>query len=133
MKYLRKFNEASRNANDYKFRRDILPSEIEDILLPLKDEFILFKVTFPTADRKKIEIDLEIQDHYKTIDKNIIKSILEHLITYLGSENFDLSYYWTENESSNITTPEFNFEDFFELIPDLFNQMYLSFIYTDNF
>lgn len=87
-------------------------------------------MTFPTADRKKIEIDLEIQDHYKTIDKNIIKSILEHLITYLGSENFDLSYYWTENESSNITTPEFNFEDFFELIPDLFNQMYLSFIYN---
>jgi hypothetical protein len=130
MKYLRKFNEASISANDYKFRRDVLPSEIEDILLPLKDEFITFNVNFPTADRKKIEIDLEIQDHYKTIDKNIIKGILEHLITYLDSENFELSYYWTENESSDITTPEFNFEDFFELIPDFFNLMDLSFIYN---
>ena len=40
MKYLRKFNEASISGNNYKFRRDILPSEIDDILLPLKDEFI---------------------------------------------------------------------------------------------
>ncbi len=128
MKYLKKYNEASKGANDYKFRRDILPSEIEDILLPLKDEFIHYKVTFPTSDMKKVEIDLEIQDHYKTIDKNVIRGIIEHLITYLISENFELSYYWTENESSDITTPEFNFEEFFKLIPDYFNQMYLSFI-----
>ena len=128
MKYLRRFNEASTNANDYKFRRDVLPSEVEDILLPLKDEFINYKVTFPTNDRKKIEIDFEIQDHYKTIDKMVIKGILEHLITYLISENFELSYYWTENESSSITTPEFNFREFFELIPDYFNQMYLAFV-----
>jgi len=126
MKYLRKFNEASISGNNYKFRRDILPSEIDDILLPLKDEFINYKVTFPTNDRKKIEIDFE--DHYKIIDKNVIKGILEHLITYLSSENFELSYYWTENESSDITTPEFNFEEFFELIPDYFSQMYLSFV-----
>jgi len=128
MKYLRRFNEASTNASDYKFRRDILPSEVEDILLPLKDEFINYKVTFPTNDRKKIEIDFEIQDHYKTIDKMVIKGILEHLITYLISENFELSYYWTENDGSSITTPEFNFREFFELIPDYFNQMYLAFV-----
>ena len=131
MKYLRRFNEASINANDYKFRRDVLPSEIDDILLPLKDELIHYKVTFPTFptnDKKKIEIDLEIQDHYKSIDKMVIKGILEHLITYLSSENFELSYYWTENESSSITTPEFNFREFFELIPDYFNQMYLTFV-----
>jgi hypothetical protein len=131
MKYLRRFNEASINANDYKFRRDVLPSEIDDILLPLKDELIHYKVTFPTFptnDKKKIEIDFEIQDHYKIIDKMVIKGILEHLITYLSSENFELSYYWTENESSSITTPEFNFREFFELIPDYFNQMYLTFV-----
>jgi hypothetical protein len=131
MKYLRRFNEASANANDYKFRRDVLPSEIDDILLPLKDELIHYKVTFPTFptnDKKKIEIDFEIQDHYKIIDKMVIKGILEHLITYLSSENFELSYYWTENESSSITTPEFNFREFFELIPDYFNQMYLTFV-----
>jgi hypothetical protein len=33
MKYLKKYNEASKGANDYKFRRDILPSEIEDIFI----------------------------------------------------------------------------------------------------
>ena len=61
MKYLRRFNESSQSAKDYKFRRDVLPDEIEDILLPLRDELILYKITFPTSDLKKIEIDIQHQ------------------------------------------------------------------------
>lgn len=126
MKYLRKFNESSQSAKDYRFRRDVLPDEIEDILLPLKDELLICKVTFPTSDRKKIEIEIESN---KTIHRDRIKDVLSHLCNYLNSENFELSYYWTESESADITTPNFNFEDFFELLPDYFSQMYLSFLY----
>jgi len=129
MKYLRKFNESSQSAKDYRFRRDVLPSEIEDILLPLKDELLICKVTFPTSDRKKIEIEIESN---KTIHRDRIKDVLSHLCNYLNSENFELSYYWTESESADITTPNFNFEDFFELLPDYFSQMYLAFLYISN-
>jgi hypothetical protein len=129
MKYLRKFNESSQSAKDYRFRRDVLPDEIEDILLPLKDELLICKVTFPTSDRKKIEIEIESN---KTIHRDRIKDVLSHLCNYLNSENFELSYYWTESESADITTPNFNFEDFFELLPDYFSQMYLAFLYISN-
>lgn len=129
MKYLRNFNESSQSAKDYKFRRDILPDEIEDILLSLKDELLMYKVTFPTSDRKKIEIDIESN---KTIHRDTIKDVLSHLCNYLYSENFELSYYWTESESGDITTPEFKFEEFFEVLPDYFTKMYLSFLYTSD-
>lgn len=129
MKYLKSFNESSLNLRGYKFRKEVLPEEIDDILLTLKDEFLIYKVTFPTSDRKKIEIDIESN---KTIHRDTIKDVLSHLCNYLNSENFELSYYWTESESADITTPEFNFEDFFELLPDYFTQMYLSFLYTSD-
>jgi hypothetical protein len=132
MKYLRRFNESSQSAKDYKFRRDVLPDEIEDILLPLRDELILYKITFPTSDLKKIEIDIQHQ-YDKLINREVIKGTFSHLLSYLRSEGFEVSYYWTESESSDITTPEkFSFEDFFRLIPDYFNQMYLAFLYSSN-
>jgi hypothetical protein len=128
MKYLKKYNEASKGANDYKFRRDTLPSEIEDILLPLKDELIHYKVSFPTSDMKKVEIDLSADQIITNITKENIRPIIHHLNQYLNSEGFELSYYWTSVEgSSDITTPEFKFDDFFELLPDEFPEIYLAF------
>ncbi len=128
MKYLKKYNESSKGANDYKFRRDILPSEIEDILLPLKDELIHYKVTFPTSDLKKVEVDLAADQSIINIDKESIKYTLHHLIQYLNSEGFELSYYWTSVEgSTDITTPEFNFDEFFGLLPIDFPDIYLAF------
>jgi hypothetical protein len=126
MKYLRKFNESSQSAKDYKFRRDVLPYEIEDILLPLKDELLIYKVTFPTSDRKMIVLEIESNT---TTHKDRIKDVLSHICNYLNSENFELSGYWTESESAEITTPNFNFEEFFELLPDYFSQMYLTFLF----
>jgi hypothetical protein len=128
MKYLRKYNESSKGANDYKFRRDILPSEIEDILLPLKDELIHYKVTFPTSDMRKVEIDLAADQIITNITKENIKPIIHHLVQYLNSEGFELSYYWTSVEgSTDITTPEFNFDEFFGLLPIDFPDIYLAF------
>jgi hypothetical protein len=129
MKYLKPFIESSLNLNDYKYRKEVLPDEIDDILLPLRDELILYKITFPTSDLKKIEIDIQHQ-YDKLINREVIKETFSHLLSYLRSEGFEVSYYWTESESSDITTPEkFSFEDFFRLIPDYFSQMYLSFLY----
>jgi hypothetical protein len=135
MKYLSYFNESSQTAKDYKFRRDILPNEIDDILISLKDELINYNITFPTNDFKKVEIDLESKSG--NIFKENIRTILHHLIKYLDSENFKPSYYWTESESFDITSSEsfditstdFDFDNFFELIPDNFYQMYIAFIY----
>jgi hypothetical protein len=134
MKYLKKYNEASdtvkwsrRNFNgaNYKFRRDILPSEIKDILLSLKDELIHYEVTFPTMDLKKVDINLESIGNIK---KENIKTTLQHLIHYLNTEGFELSYYWTtDGDGAYITTPEFKFDEFFDLLPYEFPEIYLTF------
>ena len=131
MKYLRKFNEASKSANDYKFRRDILPSEIEDILTPLKDESVEYKITFPTIGMRKIEIDFVTDKTLRNISKDFISPILHHLIEYLISEDFELTYYWTEIESSDITTPEFSSTEFIDLLPQEFPNMHLVFNYKN--
>lgn len=131
MKYLRKFNEASKSANDYKFRRDILPSEIEDILTPLKDESIEYKITFPTINMRKIEIDFMTDKTLRNISKDFISPILHHLIEYLISEDFELTYYWTEIESSDITTPEFSSTEFIDLLPLEFPNLHLAFNYKN--
>ena len=131
MKYLRKFNEASKSANDYKFRRDILPSEIEDILTPLKDESVEYKITFPTIGMRKIEIDFVTDKTLRNISKDFISPILHHLIEYLISEDFELTYYWTEIESSDITTPKFSSTEFIDLLPLEFPNMHLAFNYKN--
>ena len=131
MKYLRKFNEASKSANDYKFRRDVLPSEIEDILMPLKDESIEYKITFPTINMRKIEIDFRTDKTLRNISKDFISPILHHLIEYLISEDFELTYYWTEIQSGDITTPEFSSKDFIDLLPLEFPNMHLAFNYKN--
>ena len=131
MKYLRKFNEASKSANDYKFRRDVLPSEIEDILIPLKDESIEYKITFPTINMRKIEIDFRTDKTLRNISKDFISPILHHLIEYLISEDFELTYYWTEIQSGDITTPEFSSKDFIDLLPLEFPNMHLAFNYKN--
>ena len=132
MKYLRKFNESSKSANDFKFRRDILPSEIEDILTSLKDESIKYHITFPTSDMKKIEIDFQADEILKNISKEVIEPILHHLVEYLISENFELTYYWTDVEGSvDITTPEFSSKDFIDLLPLEFPNMYVTFNYKN--
>ncbi len=132
MKYLRKFNEASKSANDYKFRRDVLPSEIEDILMPLKDESVKYHICFPTSDMKKIEIDFQADEILKNISKDIIEPILHHLVEYLMSENFELTYYWTDVEGSvDITTPEFSSKEFIDLLPLEFPNMYVTFNYKN--
>ncbi len=96
MKYLKRYNESSKNANDYKFRRDILPSEIEDILEPLKDESINYWFGFPRTDLKRIEINIESSFPDRIINKGSIKNILSHLIYFLNTENFELYYYCIE-------------------------------------
>ena len=58
MKFLKKFNESSISVKNFKWRRDEIPNEIDDILLNLKDESLDYKVSWPTSDLKKIEIDL---------------------------------------------------------------------------
>ncbi len=131
MKYLRKFNEASKSANDYKFRRDVLPSEIEDILTPLKDESIEYKITFPTINMRKIEIDFRTDKTLRNISKDFISPILHHLIEYLISEDFELTYYWTEIQSGDITTPEFSSKQFIDLLPLEFPNMHLAFNYKN--
>lgn len=131
MKYLRKFNEASKSANDYKFRRDILPSEIKDILMPLKDESIEYRITFPTIGMRKIEIDFMTDKTLRNISKDFISPILHHLIEYLISEDFELTYYWTEIESSDITTPKFSSTEFIDLLPQEFPNMHLAFNYKN--
>ena len=131
MKYLIKFNEASKSANDYKFRRDILPSEIEDILMPLKDESIEYRITFPTIGMRKIEIDFMTDKTLRNISKDFISPILHHLIEYLISEDFELTYYWTEIESSDITTPKFSSTEFIDLLPQEFPNMHLAFNYKN--
>ena len=132
MKYLRKFNEASKSANDFKFRRDILPSEIEDILTSLKDESIKYHITFPTSDMKKIEIDFQADEILKNISKEVIEPILHHLVEYLISENFELTYYWTDVEGSvDITTPEFSSKEFIDLLPLEFPNLHLAFNYKN--
>ena len=131
MIYLRKFNEASKSANDYKFRRDVLPSEIEDILMPLKDESIEYKITFPTINMRKIEIDFRTDKTLRNISKDFISPILHHLIEYLISEDFELTYYWTEIQSGDITTPEFSSKDFIDLLPLEFPNMHLAFNYKN--
>jgi len=131
MKYLRKFNEASKSANDYKFRRDVLPSEIEDILTPLKDESIEYKITFPTINMRKIEIDFRTDKTLRNISKDFISPILHHLIEYLISEDFELTYYWTEIQSGDITTPEFSSKQFIDLLPLEFSNMHLAFNYKN--
>jgi len=113
------------NMLNYKFIRDILPSELEDILLTLKDDLIRYKVTFPTSNLKKVEIDLE-SETTTNIKKENIKTTIQHLINYLNSEGFELSYYWTHVGSGSITTPEFKFDEFFELLPDEFPSMYIA-------
>ena len=132
MKYLRKFNEASKSANDYKFRRDVLPSEIEDILMPLKDESVKYHITFPTSDMKKIEIDFQADGIVTNISKDAIAPILHHLVEYLMSENFELTYYWTDVEGSvDITTPEFSSKQFIDLLPLEFPNMHVAFNYKN--
>jgi hypothetical protein len=135
MKYLKKYNESSKKANDYKFRRDVLPSEIEDILEPLKDESIDYRLSFPRSDLKRIEINIESSFTDKMINKNSIKNILSHLIYFLKTESFELYYYCIEitsisnSKSDYITTPEFSFNEFFELFPENFVEAH--FIFTD--
>jgi len=130
MKYLKPFIESSLNLNDYKYRKEVLPDEIDDILSSLKDELIIYKVSFPKSDLKKIEIDIEHR-YANLIERDNVKETFAHLLNYLKSEGFKLSYIWTESENYYITTPkEFSFEDFFGLIPDYFSQMYLAFLYS---
>jgi hypothetical protein len=139
MRYIKNFyqiQEASKSANDYKFRRDILPYEIEDILIPLKDEFISYIIRYPRIDLKRIEIDMETTLYDKRIDKKSIEDILSHLIYYLKSENFNISYINTHGAGDkfningfDITSPvsEITFNKIFELLPDNFEEIYLHF------
>lgn len=125
MKYLKKFFEASKSVNDYKFRRDILPSEIEDILFPLKDEFIKYHITFSSTDMKNIEIDFKSKD---PISKDVFADTLGHLINYLISEKFELVYFRIDYENGgDITTPEFSTQKFIDLIPKEFSYLELIF------
>ena len=135
MKYLKKYNESSKGANDYKFRRDILPSEIEDILLPLKDEDVVYLVSYLGIDLKMIQIYMECLPG-KIIGKKSIESVLSHLITYLKSENFNISYINTHGSGDpfdangfDVTAPisEITFNKIFELLPDNFEELYLHF------
>jgi hypothetical protein len=130
MRYIKNFyqiQEASKSANDYKFRRDILPYEIEDILISLKEEFISYIIRYP-----RIETTL----YDKRIDKKSIEDILSHLIYYLKSENFNISYINTHGAGDkfningfDITSPvsEITFNKIFELLPDNFEEIYLHF------
>jgi len=142
MKFLKKFNESSLSAKNFKWRRDDFPQEIDDILLNLKDEFVDYKVSWPTADFKKIEIDLVTS--YKTnfvVNKVDIKSTLHHLCDYLSSEGFQLTFSSCEFKSQDsnrtkqsqldITTPEFNFDDFFDLLPHSFMSIFIVFNLED--
>jgi 3-methyladenine DNA glycosylase Tag len=112
MKYLIKFNESSLSANNYKFRRDVLPSEIEDILEPLKDDEIISKVEFISSDLKRILIDFKIINKFSNIEsvKNNLKSVLESLISYLKFENFKMDYMDEEDVFDHLSKCE-TYED----------------------
>ena len=136
MKYLKLFNEASHSAKEYVYRRDFLPTEIENILEGLKLEFLKYSIRFST-DFKKIEIDITPAEKNIIIDKQTVKDTLAHLISFLETEKFELSYYWTPEGKMNsyvggtdITTPEFKYEEFFDLLPDQPQELYLSFLYN---
>ena len=48
------------------------------------------------------------------------------------SENFELTYYWTDVEGSvDITTPEFSSKQFIDLLPLEFSNMHLAFNYKN--
>ena len=142
MKFLKKFNESSISVKNFKWRRDEIPNEIDDILLNLKDESLDYKVSWPTSDLKKIEIDLV--SSYMTkflINKIDIESTLHHLCDYLASEGFVLTFSSFDYKSSesnrtrqgrfDITTPEFSFDEFFDLLPESFMSIFLIFNYED--
>lgn len=142
MKFLKKFNESSLSVKNFKWRRDVLPHEIDDILINLKDELLDYKVSWPTSDLKKIEIDLVTS--YKTnfaVNKVDIETTLHHLCDYLASENYVLTFSSFEYKSPesnrtrqdrfDITTPEFSFDEFFELMPESFMSLFIIFNYED--
>ena len=80
---------------------------------------------------RKIEIDFMTDKTLRNISKDFISPILHHLIEYLISEDFELTYYWTEIESSDITTPKFSSTEFIDLLPQEFPNMHLAFNYKN--
>jgi len=136
MKYLLKFNEASQSAKDYIFRRDVLLDDIDDILLSLKDYLVEYTIEYIRNDLKKISINIkklaEIRIPY--LDKKSIEPILNHLFSYLKTENFELTYYYIETSqvarecdflAMNIQTVDF--DEYFKYLPDHSRELQFEF------
>jgi hypothetical protein len=147
MKYLQKFNEASKNILEYKFRTEVLPKEIEEILSTLNIELIDFVVSY-RYQNTIIEIELQTldprvntQNEIGRINKENIKDVLAHLVSYMNSENFKIIYlnthgfgnqydtqgYISQSKLAKNPIQEVSFSEIYEMLPQTFEELRIEF------
>lgn len=106
MKYLKKF-EASQKASEYKYRNSSIIQMVDDLLLPLKDDGLLYVIEFEDVRCTKLNLKITTNEKWKNksdlIDFKIVKPQLDQVKSFLESENFFIEK--TDSLKDGFSTP----------------------------
>jgi len=124
-------NESSISALNYKYRKNDLIPDVEDILIGLKDNLITPKVFFQKqlSTDETIVLVVEMDSQWsKTINKQLINDTISHLIDFLKNENYELNYIYYEDKILDGHRIEI-----LEKLPNEFTSLILKFEFTPAF